>query len=512
MRGSRLVLAIVLAFACGRDGASHAQGPPAAAPLPASVPLELAIASYWGSLGGSAMRSAVFDASGNLYIAGGTDNAAKWPQTAPAAGPLGWFDVIVAKFDPSGRNLWSVVIGGPGEDYAYVSALDRDGNLVVGGRGGPEFPVTSGAFDTSFNGGMPVGPHGATDGFLLSLSPAGALRWATYIGTSGDDIIRGIEVLASGSIAVSGGMMEGSDLPTTEGVLKPKASGVKDAWVALVKPDGRGLEFLTYFGPGDDHNMKKDETLRAIGRDAAGNLWLAGTTQGSDLTPSAGAFQPKRGGGASAFVAKLSADGKRMPYFSWLGGSGDENVETEGVSDAAGAFYLAGGTTSEDFPTTAGASSQGSGGDGWVARIQSDGRLGMAARFGGSEQEDFFGPALDTAGNLFAGATTPSPDVPVTAGAPQPTFGGGRFDALLVGFDRVGVLAFSTYFGGSGDETGRFVASDPARNRIALIGETTSRDLTLRNAAQSTPGAVYFAVFELKSAAAAAPEPAPAPK
>lgn len=231
--GNRAVLAIVLAFACGRDGASNAQAPPAAL-LPASVPLELSLASYWGSPGGSALRSAVFDAAGNLYIAGGTEDPAEWPQTAPAAGPLGWFDVIVAKFDPSGRNLWSVVIDGPGEDYAYVSALDRDGNLLVGGRGGPEFPVTSGAFDTSFNGGVPVGPHGATDGFLLSLSPEGKLRWATYIGTSSDDVIRGIELLASGSVAVSGSAHEARDLPTTAGVLKPRAGGAQDAWVALV--------------------------------------------------------------------------------------------------------------------------------------------------------------------------------------------------------------------------------------------------------------------------------------
>ncbi len=512
---SRWLVGLILfaGVACGSEQPSAIRADASTVTaLPARLQADLAFASYWGSPGGSALRSAVFDTEGNLYIAGGTENPAQWPQTASATGPLGFFDVIVAKFDPSGRNLWSVVIGGPGEDYAYVSALDRDGNLLVGGRGGPEFPVTSGAFDASFNGGMPVGPHGATDGFLLSLTPGGALRWATYIGTSGDDIIRGIELLASGSIAVSGGMMEADDLPTTAGVLKPKSGGAKDAWVAVVKPDGSALEFLTYFGPSDDHDLKEDETLRAIGRDPGGNLWLAGTTQGTDLAASADAFQPRRGGGTSAFVAKLSPDGTRMPYFSWLGGGGNENVETEGFSDAAGGFYIAGGTTSDDFPATAGASARGSNGDGWVARIEPDGRLGMAARFGGSGRENFFGPALDAAGNLFASATSLSADVPVTSGVPQPAFGGGRSDALLVGFDRRGALAFSTYFGGSGDDMGRFVASDPARSRVVLIGETTSRDLLLRNAAQPTPGAVYFAVFELKPAAAAAPATPPAPQ
>ncbi len=483
---------LALAVGCG----SPERGASAPAPQPASAQLELAIASYWGSAGGSALRSAVFDAEGNLFIAGGTKNAAEWPQTAPPIGPLGNFDVIVAKFDPSGQNLWSIVIGGTGEDYAYVTALGADGNLVVGGRSGPKFPVTAGAYQTSFAGGYGRGPHEPTDGFLLSLTPAGALRWATYIGSSGDDITRGIQVLPDGGIAVSGGNTDRSDLPTTPGAVKAKLGGAKDPWVGLFEPTGASARFLTYVGPSDDADTG-DETVRSIGWDGRESLWIAGTTEGTDLAATPDAFQPKRGGGSSAYVAKLSLDGRRMPYFSWLGGSGSENVETEGISDAAGAFFLAGGTSSADFPVTAGASAVGSGGDGWVARIEPDGRLGMAARFGGTGGENFFGPALDAAGNLYASGTTHSSDLPTTVGALQATLAGPS-DALLVGFDPKGALAFASYFGGSGVDTGRFAAADRAGRRIVLIGETTSTDLKLRNAAQKKPGAVYFAVFEVQ--------------
>lgn len=499
---------LVLALGCARSDVQ-----PAAAPAPPLLPgklhVELAYATYWGAPGGSALRSAVFDAAGNLYVAGGTEVAAQWPQTAPATGPLGDFDVVVAKFDPAGRNLWSLAIGGTDEDYAYVSALDPEGNLLVGGRGGVGFPVTPGAFATKFAGGFPIGPHGATDGFLMSLSPDGALRWATYLGTSGDDVIRAIEVLPDGRIAVSGGAREAGDAPVTEGALKPKMGGVKDAFVALFASDGSALDFLTYFGPSDDTNEKEDETLRAIALDPAGNLWLGGTTQGSDLRPSAGAFQPVRGGGNSAFVAKLTPDGRAMPYFSWLGGSAEDDVETEGTADASGAFLIAGGTGSADFPTTPGAESRGAGDDGWVARIEPDGKLGMAARLGGSGFDHFFGPALGADGTTFVAGSTGSKDFPVTNGAIQPAIAGAD-DALLAAFDHDGGLAYATYFGGSGDDTGRFVAFDWAHARVALIGETNSLDIPLKNAVQTAPGGVYLAVAEVKSAARAPAASAPA--
>jgi hypothetical protein len=506
-RWAAYAAAAAVTFGCGREGEARAPAPPP----PAKLEAKLAWATYWGAPGGSALRSAVFDVAGNLYIAGGTERAADWPRSAPPIGPLGDFDVIVAKFDPNGRNVWSLVIGGTGEDYAYVSALDPAGNLIVGGRGGPAFPVTPGAFSTRFAGGFKAGPHDATDGFLFSLTPDGALRWATYIGSAGDDIIRAIEVLPDGRIAVAGGMMESGDLPVTPGVLKPKLGGVKDAWVALVGPSGDRLDFLTYFGPSDDAQRRADETLRAVALATDGNLWLAGTTQGSDLSPTPDAFQPLRGGDASAFVAKLTPDGTALRYFSWLGGSGSDDVETEGSADPSGAFVIAGGTESADFPATRGASSQGGAADGWVARIEADGALGMAARFGGSGRDHFFGPAWDAAGNLYVGGTTDSRDLPVTAGALQSGFAGGASDALFAAFDRKGALAYATYFGGGAAEAGRFAAIDRARGRVALIGETTSTDLPLRDPAQAQPGAVFVAVFAIATPrAAAAAEPAPA--
>ncbi len=494
------LFALAAALGCDAHGAP--------AERPAGIDVKLVFSTYWGS-GAGTLRSAVFDADGNLYVSGGTTNGTAWPKTRPALGPLGHSDVQVAKFSPDGRNVWSIVLGGSGEDYAYVSALDRSGNLLVGGRAGPEFPVTLGAFDTTFAGGFGRGPHLPTDGFLACFSPDGELRWATYIGSSGDDVVRGIEVLPDGGIAVSGGNTDRGDLPTSAGtlggpVLKPTLGGKKDAWIGVIEADGASARFLSYFGPSDDHG-RGDETVRTIGVDRAGRLWLAGTTEGSDLAPSPDAFQPKRGAGGSAFIAKLTPDGRQLSYFSWLGGSGDDSIETEGGADGEGALYVAGSTSSADFPTTPGAEhGDARGGDGIVARIEDDGRLGMAASFGGSGGENFFGPVRQGE-SIFVSGTTTSRDLPVTSNALQPRFAGGRSDALFAAFDASGAVQLSTYFGGSDDDAGRFVAADAPRHRVALVLETKSRDMLVKNAAQSEPAGAFVVVFEVTPA-----EPVPA--
>ena len=59
----------------------------------------------------------------------------------------------------------------------------------------------------------------------------------------------------------------------------------------MLSADGSCLDFCTYFGPDDDRTAQGDETIRALGTDAAGNVWIGGTTHGSDMTPTSDAFQ-----------------------------------------------------------------------------------------------------------------------------------------------------------------------------------------------------------------------------
>lgn len=494
----------------------------------------LEFASYLGA-GGANCRSVVVDPAGNVYISGGAGSP-DWPTTDGSKHAGGSSDVAITKLAPDGKLLWSVLLGGPYEDYAYVSAVSDTGELYVSGRAGKGFPTTEGAFDRTFNGGIGGGPHSPTDAFVLKLSTEGKLIYSTYIGGSGDDVGRAIHLLPSGKLIVGGGNTTSPDLPTDRGtlpgpVLKPRLGGDKDSWVSIVADDGRSLDFLTYFGPSDDHG-KGDETIRALGTDSHGNIWIGGVTQGSGMTPTPDAFQKVRARipatsslldrllgrnsgrnavDSEAYVARLSPDGRRLVYFSWLGGTGFDEIETEGISDAQGNFYVAGSSAARDFPTTPGAiqselrggeADNPFAGDGMLARINDAGSLDFATLYGGSTpgSEGLFGPVLTAAGDVCATGRFHSTDLPLTAHAQQPAKAGppGSQDAVLMCVSGDGKnLRYASYYGGTGTDHGRLLAIGPDGNTFFIVGETRSTDLPLKDAYNPQPSGAFIAKFRL---------------
>lgn len=503
---------VVLAVGCG-TGSDAGQGSPEVVPA-GEFDVSLGFSTYWGSAG-AVNRTVAVDDAGSVYMAGGATQA-EWPTTRGPAHAGGSADVAIAKFTPAGQLVWSRLLGGPSEDYAYVSAVGPNGELYIAGRAGADFPTTPNAFDTTFSGGRGDGGHSPSDAFVAKLSADGDLIYSTYIGGSGDDNARAIHLLPSGAVIVAGGNTTSPDLPTGAGtaagpVLKPALGGRRDSWVAIVSAGGESLEFCTYFGPNDDRG-RGDETIRALGVDAAGNIWIGGTTSGTDITPTEDAFQKTRGSGAEAFIAKLSRDGRRLVYFSWLGGAGPDEIETEGVSDSSGNFFVAGSTGSVDFPTTTGAFQtvlSGGGGDqfadAWVARIDNDGALGAATLFGGSTEgpEAFFGPVVDSRGNIYVAGRFRSDHLPVTADALQPRKAGpaGVQDVFFAVFSPDATrLLYGSYFGGFGLDRGRHIGIHRSGGEVYVIGETESDDLPLRDAVQTSPGGAFIAMFRMGEA------------
>jgi hypothetical protein len=212
-----------------------------------------------------------------------------------------------------------------------------------------------------------------------------------------------------------------------------------------------------------------------------------------------------------AYIAKLSPDGRRMVYFSWLGGSAFDEIETEGVSDPQGNIYVAGGTASPDFPVSPGAAQtllrggdpdNAFAGDAFLVKVNDDGTLGFSTLYGGSEpgNENFFGPVVTPAGDACATGRFRSTDLPLTAHALQRNKAGSRDDqdAVLVCFSQDGKqLRYASYYGGSGIDHGRLLAIGPDGNTFVIVGETRSTDLPLENAYNSRPSGAFIAKFRL---------------
>ena len=178
---------------------------------------------------------------------------------------------------------------------------------------------------------------------------------------------------------------------------------------------------------------------------------------------------------SDAFVVKVNASGT-VQYSTYLGGNGDDVGRAIAV-DSSGNAYVTGSTLSTDFPTHLAlqttCSSACAASDAFVTELNSTGSgLVYSTYLGGSGADVGNGIAVDASGDAYVTGTTAS------ANFPQPTPKNGfqtsptcntsvilscatNSDAFLVKLNSAGsTLDYSTYFGGSGNDTGNAIALD----------------------------------------------------
>jgi hypothetical protein len=91
-----------------------------------------------------------------------------------------------------------------------------------------------------------------------------------------------------------------------------------------------------------------DDDAYTIAVDSMGSAYAAVQTASADF-PTLSAFQNTYKGGYDVFVTKFSPAGNTLVYSTYLGGSGDDDPEEIAV-DGAFSAYVAGATTSPNFP------------------------------------------------------------------------------------------------------------------------------------------------------------------
>ena len=211
--------------------------------------------------------------------------------------------------------------------------------------------------------------------------------------------------------------------------------------------------------------------------DASGNVYLAGATSSTEFPATSGAFQTactpdiqQRDSCQDAFVVKLNAEGSALVYATFLGGSRRDGSVGVAV-DASGSAYVAGTTSSVDFPTTPGSFQpscalygQSCYDDAFVTKLSPDGSsLVYSTYLGGIGNDSAAGVALDASGNAYVAGSTESGDFP-TVNALQPTRGWAP-DGFLTKLNAAGTeLIYSTYLGGNDPDTVNAIAVDAQGN------------------------------------------------
>ncbi len=466
-------------------------------------------------IGGSqddALHSVFVDPSGFLDMAGKTSSG-DFPTTAGTFDPLyqGPTDAVVCRFDPAqtgaAQLLWATYLGGTGDENGRELFVDAAGIVTVAGEtNSSTFPTTNGAYDRFYNG---VG-----DVFVTRLDPSqtGTLQlvWSTYLGGTGKDegtvAFRGVD--AAGVVTVFG-TTTSTDFPTTANCYAPSNAGGSDAFVARLDPSLSGVAQLLY---GSYLGGTSNDVALSAEMDDAGRVTLGGSTDSSDLPITAGAYASSLGGALDTFVARIdlgSNGAADLLYSSYFGGTFDETANSVAL-DAAGTICFAGGTTSSDLPTTAGAydTSFNGGGrpnqDAFLARIDPAGNgaadLLYATFLGGSSDQDVItSMAVAASGEIVAVGTTWSNDFPTTFSAYNNFYvgvGDGFVTKLLAAGNGAADVTYSTYLGASADEmpgSSRGVAVD-SKDFPTLVGRTRSSNFpTTANAFSTVKQANYDA-------------------
>ncbi|SRR5579871_964249 len=261
-------------------------------------------------------------------------------------------------------------------------------------------------------------------------------------------------------------------------------------------------------------------TINAMTTDAAGNLYVTGSTNTTNFPVTPGAVQPRLAGGncpytfdphsppvtypcSDAFVMKLDSTGN-IVFATYLGGLGRDVGQAIAV-DSQGSVYVAGQTFQNqglnNFPVTPGAAFTNQSSlqfDAFVAKLNSTGTQLIYSTLMPDCAEGGISLAVDAAGNaVFGGSTTPAQGAfPTTPGAFQttstvPT----QAHGVIAKLNATGTaLIFSTYLGSSGSDVLNGLALDSAGN-IYVAGFTRSTTFP------TTPGA-YLTVAPNKTASA----------
>jgi len=391
---------------------------------------------YSTYLGGSAEDEGfgiAVDSAGQAYVVGQTaSGTGDFPSGTKGYNTTysgGFFDAFLVVLDASGASLiYSTFLGGGGTDAGNAIAIGASGFAYVTGTTlSGDFPTTTGAYQTMFNGGS---SSGASDAFIakldITVTSTPSLIYSTYLGGGDSDNGNGIAVDASGSAYIVGDTFScgvaNPAFPTTASAFQSSCvNGSQHAFVSRLNSIGTALLYSTFLGGNNfDHGA-------GIAIDTADQIYVTGNTESTNLRTSPGAFQAAYAGNTDAFAAKfnpLASGSASLIYLTYLGGSANDAGNAIAV-DSSGGAVVTGVTSSGDlvsgnFPTTPDTLPYGGVEDAFLARLNALGSaISYSTYLGGNSIDAGSSVVVDADGSAYVTGVTASTNFPHTAASVQ---------------------------------------------------------------------------------------------
>lgn len=474
--------------------------------LPAVVDPGLIWSTLTGGTGAEDLAGfeAARDGAGDLFISGTTTSTDF--ATAPSPAQTARYKAFVARLDVSGGHYDFVTFinGLQNQTYPGGMAADTLGGVTLAGTTVDlDFPVTSGAYQTSF--ASPINGLSRGDGFVTRFDAAGAIVASTYLGGIDNDGAGDVVIDSAGNLIVTG-TTSSVDFPTTAGAydrtfnaapVGDNTAANQDTFIARLSSDLSQLTYGTYFG-GQTYEVVLDSIV-----DAQGFLTVAGGTTssatGRDMPVTADAFDSTWNGSEDGFIARFKLDGNGtgdLKYSSFLGGVNIDTIEGIAFDPNDSTHVIVAGHSWYDnftgpfFPTTTGAFKPKLTPDPPVSPLFPHSKTGFVTKFhfptgsagtlvwstfAGGNWEDWLSDiAIDETGSPIVAGGTRSYDLPTSRGAHDRTQDGvglGPHDCFVWKLSPNGAqLTYSTYIGGVYEEC---AAVTTVGAKVAYLGNNT---------------------------------------
>ena len=322
------------------------------------------------------------------------------------------------------------------------------------------FPATPGAFQTTYGGNYDIA-------ILKYDSTGGQMLYASYLGGSSNETPHSLVVDSATKELIVLGTTSSDNFPTTSDVLDQGFNGGtelntfvisfpfgSDITLSRISQHGDELLHSTFLGGTANDGVNPagplvrnygDDMRGDIITDKEGNVFISSVTSSADF-PAANSFSPVYNGGETdAILVKVKADLSEILWGAFIGGSGYDAAHTLKF-DGDGNIYAAGGTSSINFPVTAGVYQGTLAGDadGWIAHIEEEGDSLLQSTFTGTTAFDqVYFVDLNSAGEVYVYGQT-SGSMLVTPG----TYNNPNSGQFVQKFSsELNSLIFSTVFG-----------------------------------------------------------------
>jgi len=496
----------------------------------------LSYSTYFGGNNGTIINAVALDNDGSVYVAGetvstlftnvqtaftnkqnGITNVQNVFQPKFQGGSASG-DAFVAKFASSGTNLYFTYLGGSGDDAALGLAVDNAGHaFVTGYTDSANFPITN-APQSQIAGSIDRANVYPVDAFVTELNTNGtALVYSTYLGGNQADVGNAI-CLDTNDNAYVVGYTSSTNFPVGTNAWQSSLKCLNsmlnaNAFLAEIAPGGGSkFKYASFFG-----GTNFDEATAVALNPTDNSIFVAGYTDSTNFPTQYALQYPSTGvtnlngstndlANYDAFVLKFNPNFSSLVYSTFLGGSNTDWANGIAV-DNAGNAYVVGATCSTNFPSTNFPSQLYSSvytnlanlaavTNAFLSKIVWNANPpytsnSYSAVFGGVGYDVAVGVGLDKAGDAYVVGSASSTNFPVTTNnlvgllTPTNSSVAGLSDLFITAFNPNGVILYSAYLGGSGDDFANAIAVDYSSGNAYVAGQTESVNFPTINAPQT---------------------------